>query len=638
MKRRLGIVLAAVSLCLLAGGVAAHRWATAVPVVRELPLPAVTDWRPQGPRNASRATHPAIPDPDTFHTMHVGVNNTDEIWSVTAPLVEYDWTAEPGMFVPEGPTFDNEGNLYFSPYNPKEDVSLVVLDWRTGERRWSVPGRGAGSGAILVLDDPDRPGRQLVYHATYTTAMALRPDGSVVWEAPTGLEPPPRRPGELDATHVWGMNYHPQADAVLGVTMDGHVFAHDRRSGRALLAPIRLPGAPAASERSLPGWIKRAADDATDAVFGRTIDGRGLFSALSDVIFGRGVQVANFYGVDPETGRIYVAATAPDESDGSADGVSRSGALHLLELTGADGRCRLEVVRSYSFDGGTGSTPTISPNSDRVVVSDDNGNVIALDRDLDELWRVNVGAQVAASIAVASDNAEMYAVTQYDVVKLIDRGDAAEIAWRATLDAYPGFANFNALTPTITANGVAVSIGAGRQIGERQLMHKVGVGLLDRETGRLRSFAEGREESIAVTVVGPDGGFYLANSPTRRAVLRGLLGERVAPLLGGIQRFRPVRSDLVVRDAACAGAARARNAQGFVATHPKSVRDDLAQIGVLTRQAERALATALERGDVTPARNAELAALLATAGEHLAAEDLALLDRALTSLCGAAGT
>lgn len=98
-------------------------------------------------------------------------------------------------------------------------------------------------------------------------------------------------------------------------------------------------------------------------------------------------------------------------------------------------------------------------------------------------------------------------------------------------------------------------LGAGRQLRDQHIMHKVGVGLIDRETGRLRSFAEGREESIAITSIGPDGGFYLATSPVRRAATRGLLGERVPPLVGGIQRYKPVRLDLLLRDAVCAAAA-----------------------------------------------------------------------------------
>jgi hypothetical protein len=174
------------------------------------------------------------------------------------------------------------------------------------------------------------------------------------------------------------MNHQRQADAVVGVTMDGWVFALDRRTGAPLLrAPVRLPGAPAVVAARPPAWVSGPANRATDAAFGQTEDGLSLFTTIFDVIFGSGVNVANYYGIDPGSGRLYVAATAPDEQDGAVDGVSRNGALYLLELRGERaGGYALEVVRSFVFEGGTGSTPTIRVDGGLVVVSDENGNVI----------------------------------------------------------------------------------------------------------------------------------------------------------------------------------------------------------------------------------------------------------------------
>ena len=49
-------------------------------------------------------------------------------------------------------------------------------------------------------------------------------------------------------------------------------------------------------------------------------------------------------------------------------------------------------------------------------------------------------------------------------------------------------------------------------------MLHMGMGLLDRKTGKLRYFAEGREDSLAMSVVAADGSIYVAHSPLRRAV------------------------------------------------------------------------------------------------------------------------
>jgi hypothetical protein len=126
------------------------------------------------------------------------------------------------------------------------------------------------------------------------------------------------------------------------------------------------------------------------------------------------------------------------------------------------------------------------------------------------------------------------------------------------------------------------------------------MGLLDRETGHLRWFAPGREESIAVTSIGPDGAIYIAHSPVRRAVARGLLGERLPPLIGGIQRYKPTRYDLFARDAVCAAAQLAQRWHATDAQHVDARRDDQAQTALLLRQARQAFDEAVQRHEIRP--------------------------------------
>ena len=630
-------------LVIAVGASASWFWLTRIPQARAFTPPPLTQWVPSGPRTASLNHNTVNPVPDAFHTMHVGASNSDEVWSVVAPVYELDWVAEPEMFIAEGPTFDNAGNLYFSPNNPRDDISLVALDRLTGKRRWVVPGKGdgAGCGAPLVLNDPDKLGAQLVYHSTYTEAMALRPDGTRVWSVPTGLTLPPRKLGERSQTHVWGMNYHPQADAVFAVTMDGWVYAHDRLTGAPLLAaPYQLPGVPAPNIAArIPPWLMKLANQETNAVFGVTDDGLGLFTSVLDVIYGNGVRVANFYAIDQNSGSIFIAATAPDEQDGKVDGVADNGALYRLELSGdKKSGYQLKIANTYYFSGGTGSTPTVSADGELVAVSDDNGNVIALDKRLKEIWRVNVGAQIAASIAVSANNSEMYAVTGLDIIKLRNNGKAASIVWRAKLDAYPGFDNFNALTPTIAANGILISVGGGRAIGGTQLLSKFGSGVLDRETGVLRWFAQGREESIAVSAMGPDGAPYTAGSPIRRAVARGLLGDRSPPLVGGITRYKPIHNDLLVRDAVCAASNLGLRMQATDPANMASRRDDLAQIAVLLNQSTQAVVSGAQNKEFTPQKAAELTKALDTIRAKSIARDDDAVALDLKAICVASSS
>ena len=127
-------------------------------------------------------------------------------------------------------------------------------------------------------------------------------------------------------------------------------------------------------------------------------------------------------------------------------------------------------------------------------MSDNDGHVIALDHELTEMWRLNVGEPLVGSMTVAPDNNEIYAVTANDVFQLIDHGDHGSVSWTGELNGFDGYANVdvqsNGLTATVTANGVVVMIGGGKEIIGKTIMLHVGMGLLDRQTGKLRYFAE----------------------------------------------------------------------------------------------------------------------------------------------------
>ncbi len=588
--KKLAILLA------LLGAAAFIGWRqfTAAPVARVVPDDGGTAWRPQGNPNVG-AFDAHIATPITFRTMHVGLNNSDHLWIATAPEQELAWVAEQDMYIPEGPTMDNRGQIYFSPLYPQENVSLVVLEGETGKRLWTLPHHGdsRGAGAPLILDTPNEPDPQTIYHATYHHAWAVNPQGEVRWHNPTGLHFKGK-----DVPHAWGVNYVPQFDALTVVTADGKIAVLARATGDTLLAePFELPGQRAApTARDMPAqWIMQRGDRLAEQRFGKMPlpDGDGLFTAMVRIIFGAGSEVSNFYAVDPNTGRLFVAATAPDEADGKADGVSASGAIYALDLVKSGEKLSLAIAARYDFDGGTGSTPTSSNDGQRLYITDENGNVMALDRNLKEIWRINVGAQVAASVAVSADNQELYVVTSRDVFKLWDRGDHAEQGWRAQLDAFPDHTNLNALTPTITANGIAVSIGASREVGGNSLLMEAGFGLLDRDTGKLRGFVQGVEEGIAVTVLAADGGFTIAHSPVRRLGSKAIFGDRISPILGGISRYKPSNNQRLAREASCAAAriAARQQAQEGVAGYGAAAQhwDDM-QIHALMTQATQALA------------------------------------------------
>ena len=123
-----------------------------LPKARKFSVPERTKWKPKGRPLVGNYSYEIIPTPITFNTMHVTVANSDQVWTAAAPVFEYAWSVEPDLYVPEGPTLDNEGNLYFSPFSPKENISLISLDAMTGKRRWVIEDPIEGGGAPLILN------------------------------------------------------------------------------------------------------------------------------------------------------------------------------------------------------------------------------------------------------------------------------------------------------------------------------------------------------------------------------------------------------------------------------------------------------------------------------------------------------
>ncbi|GIC76877.1 PQQ-binding-like beta-propeller repeat protein [Moritella sp. F3] len=566
---------------------------------KALPEYKLTDWKPVGVPNAGPISD-TVPVLNTFHTMHGSINNTDQLMIATAPEQELAWVAETQFYVPEGPSIDQQGNLYFSPFRPNEDVSLVALDGKTGERRWTLPAHGdiSGSGATLILNSPEHK-QEVIYHSTYQNIWAVTTDGDILWTKKTGLT---WDTDESASPHAWGVNFVPGLNALSVVTGNGKIMLFDRLTGDALLAEaFDLPGSPAVNNLDArpPGFVRSWADEAAAEQFGKPKNGDGLFTTITDIIFGGGREVTNFYASDPISNRLYVAATAPDELDGTKDNISELGALYALDIVATtEGQYKLDIAGRFDFDGGTGATPSVSNDGQKIFTTDDHGNIIALSRDLTEIWRVNVGEKIAASPAIGSDNGEIYAITMHKIVKLQDNGDSGELVWNANLDMFPDFNSINALTPTITANGVAVSIGAVKSYGSVDLMVGVGFGLLDKDTGNVISFVEGAEESIAVTVVAPDGGFAIGHSPTRRLAAKGILGDNSDAIIGGIARYVPTNPELVARDAVCMAVRYSERQQSYSkAGNEHAYQWDHKQIQVLVNQAENALGR--ELGDLT---------------------------------------
>jgi len=582
------------------------------PKPKEYGPPERTHWAPVGPRTLPNAPEIVGSPASYWRAHHSDTVNSDEVIIAAAPMFKADWIAEPMMWIFEGPTLDSMGNLYFSPASA-EEVLLVSLA-PDGSRRWVVQGLSNGCGGVITLEDPDHPGEQIIYAGSYDRAVAVRTDadsngnavidpGEAVWDVPTGLETLTYE-SDFRGTHIFGVNYDPTTDAIIGLAGDGNVYALDRETGASLLPEsFIVPGAlsPANPPR-VPEWLRNKIIEVVRPFFREEMaseDPDVLWSILS----GTNTKVANYFSVDPATGRIWIAATAPDGEDGTVDGVSEFGALYCYKLVpGGSGTYGLNELFHISFEGGSASTPALNADGSRVYVGDSQGKLLCIDASNgDTIWVLDVGRLINASVSVASDNGELYCSTRWGTIKVMDRGDFGEEIWRATLDVYPESSimrNQDLLTASITANGIVIATGTSITLeGLPPLPVSLGIGLLDRETGHLRYFTENREESVSVSTIAPDGSIYIGFSPTNRMATRAIFGGLVPEIIGGVQKLSVIRHDLLMRDAVYAAADRAgnvaNNGSGFSA-ELKEV--EKRQIQVLIDQCRGASEEAIAEG------------------------------------------
>ena len=137
-----------------------------------------------------------------------------------------------------------------------------------------------------------------------------------------------------------------------------------------------------------------------------------------------------------------------------------------------------------------------------------------------------------------------------------------------------------------------------------------------------------------MSVVAADGSIYVGHSPLRRAVGKAFFPELTAEVTGGVARFKPIRLDLLARDAICAAGARADNANTLdQAAEIAAINNDRRQIRFLITQAENAIDTAVSDGDMTPEDADFLRDLQAQSTTSLALGDLANTATTLNSAC-----
>lgn len=506
----------------------------------------------------------SVYSPGGWSTLHQGPDNRKLVSTARIEGAYRSWAVLQGASVLTAPVLSPDARtLYVTTGKAAGHANLHAFDlagrlkWQSAP--WQDADRGVDPCAILSSPIVDREGD--VYIGDCNQLHAFRPDGSIKWVVPL----PALRDGDWIASKKLPINALTTAvftrrGNVLGVTNMGDVVVFERETGR-LLAP----------SKRLPGHVPPP----TAMKLGRSMFGGGLVDPeirewVWQLLMGGHMRSANTPAVDVESGRVFIAATSTT--------VGR-GALYALDLeeydpvagTGEwfDGvsadfdrpEVEMRIAFTTEMGPGSGSSPALSLEGDRVYVSDELGLMYGIDARTGRIrWQKRTKAAAAAT-AVAGNG---------DVIAL-QAGDAALVAiqrtgvlrWESDLSELT-----RSMLPESRMLGAPIAMGNGNPtvVGDRVLVpvaygyaSKFGRRIpwpvrsfiveVDLATGKgVRNVVELDDDSTGITVVLPDGTILSslgAGITSGVAPLSGIASWllpddlELLPPIGGLQMSRP---------------------------------------------------------------------------------------------------
>lgn len=521
------------------------------------------------PASGSTAAEPTPPtgfySPGGWSTLHQGPDNRKLVPQAPIAGPFRTWTALAGATVLTAPTMSPDGRiLYVTTGKSAGHANLHAFDvdgkllWQS--EPWQDPERGIDPCAVLSSPIVDVEGD--VYVGDCNQLFAYHANGELKWVEPL----PPLQQGDWNASKSLPINALTTAvftneGELLGVTNFGDVVVFDRATGQRLNRPMRLPG-----HLPPPTAMKLA----------RSMFGDGLLDPQIrewawQLLMGGRMRSANTPAVEHRSGRIFVAATSRTVGRGALFGLD---VIHHQRAAGTgefrdgvtsdfDGP-EVEVRIAFATDmgPGSGSSPALSPEGDRVYVTDEKGILYAIDartgRSLGAVPTKATSAAVAVAangdiLALQAGGPTLIAVTRKGRVRW--QSDLRELT-RAALPASRMLGEPVALgngNPTIVGDEVLVPVAYGYETQSfgRRIPWPVRSFLVavDLSTGRgRRNVVPLADDSTGITAVLPDGtilsslgaGISSSVSPLAgiaRLLLPGDLGL-LAPV-GGLQVSRP---------------------------------------------------------------------------------------------------
>jgi len=390
--------------------------------------------------------------------------------------------------------------------------------------------QGAVINAPLVGEDGS------VYQGDLDQLWCFSADGEVRWVASLYDE---------DAQGHYVTPIFTREGHVGGFTTDGRGLFFDAQTGEPVWPAFTLPGVAGPPSQSVPAGL-----------LGGGLVAPAFIQPVWDIIYGRGIEVANTPAVHPETGRIFITAGGATASAGTLYGID----------TGPQG---LSIAFATPMAAGSGTSPALSADGHLVYAAGEDGVMIAVDADSGDIaWRAE-GVQAAASPAVGPDGA----VYSFDGPKLVSLdGTSGALRWKASYESLarawlppseqrgPRAANINGIV-SLSARYVHVALDLGYTMAFAEgpafvQPHRFALVAIDPADGHLVAASELPGSSSALIVPNADGRIYVSLVDAATSMqfygVNPLLPEGLrapGPPRAGLVAFAPLSSRDYLREA-----------------------------------------------------------------------------------------